>query len=450
MRYAVPDSGAERPPDEEDPDLPAAVLAALREITAAAGPIGRGDVLVFLPGEREIRDVAELLERELESDAEILPLYSRLAWEQQRRIFERGSRQRIVLATNVAETSITVPGIRAVIDSGLARISRYSPRNRLQRLPIERDIARERADSARDAAGALGPGVCVRLYSEVGFRVARRQFTEPEVLRTNLAALLLRLAADGLGAAEGFPFIDPPDSRALNDGYRLLQELEALDAERRITRRGPRDGAAAHRSAAGPRAAREQALSRRGEIARDRGGAVACRTRASARRQAARRGCHAAALRSTRGRPNRNSPRWCKLWRALPQGARGNAARTAALVQGAQPVAAAAVGMGGRHGRSPIAPPEIGIVRQRRAGELRGRAPSTARGVLHHGRRARRGGRVSRARAAFGSISFPDSPLKRRKPRWVMAANIVETSRVYARRVAEIEPSWIEAAAQGI
>src|ERR1700738_1046906 len=127
----------ETPEDAEDPDLPAAVLEAYREIAAEPGQIGAGDVLVFLPGEREIRDVGELLQRELQANVEVLELYSRLSWEQQSKIFQRGQRQRIVLATNVAETSITVPGIRTVIDSGLARMSRYSPRNRLQRLPIE-------------------------------------------------------------------------------------------------------------------------------------------------------------------------------------------------------------------------------------------------------------------------------------------------------------------------
>ena len=227
---------AEEAEDAEDPDLPSAVLEAFREIATEPGQIGSGDILVFLPGEREIRDVGEFLEREVSGSAEVLELYSRLSWEQQSRIFQRGSRQRIVLATNVAETSITVPGIRSVIDSGLARISRYSPRNRLQRLPIER-ISRASADQRKGRCGRLGAGLCLRLYTEADF-AERAAFTEPEVLRTNLAALLLRLAADGLGEAENFPFIDAPDSRALGDGYRLLQELQALDADRRITRRG--------------------------------------------------------------------------------------------------------------------------------------------------------------------------------------------------------------------
>src|ERR1700733_10335606 len=167
----------ESPDDAEDPDLPAAVLAAYQEIATEPGQIGSGDVLVFLPGEREIRDVGELLQRELQASVDVLELYSRLSWEQQSKIFQRGSRQRIVLATNVAETSITVPGIRAVIDSGLARISRYSVRNRLQRLPIE-PISRASADQRKGRCGRLGAGLCLRLYSLDDFE-QRSAFTEP-------------------------------------------------------------------------------------------------------------------------------------------------------------------------------------------------------------------------------------------------------------------------------
>jgi ATP-dependent helicase HrpA len=223
--------------DEKIRTCPRRCRAAYQEISHEPGADRRGDVLVFLPGEREIRDVAEFLERELPKDnVEVLPLYSRLSWEQQSKIFKRGPRQRIVLATNVAETSITVPGIRSVIDSGLARISRYSPRNRLQRLPIE-PISRASAEQRKGRCGRIGPGLCLRLYSQEDFE-ARPEFTEPEILRTNLAALAAAPGRGRLGRGRIFPFIDPPDSRALGDGYRLLQELQALDAERRITGRG--------------------------------------------------------------------------------------------------------------------------------------------------------------------------------------------------------------------
>jgi ATP-dependent helicase HrpA len=161
--------------DAEDPDLPSAVFDAYQEVATEPGQIGSGDILVFLPGEREIRDVGEFLERELAGNAEVLQLYSRLSWEQQSRIFQRGSRQRIVLATNVAETSITVPGIRSVIDSGLARISRYSPRNRLQRLPIE-PVSRASADQRKGRCGRLGPGRGgeFSIYRRTGLALSRR------------------------------------------------------------------------------------------------------------------------------------------------------------------------------------------------------------------------------------------------------------------------------------
>src|SRR6202000_18113 len=154
---------------DEDPDLPLAVLEAYQEIASEPGDIGDGDILVFLPGEREIRDVGELLERELRERVEVLSLYSRLSWEQQSRIFQRGSRRRIVLSTNVAETSITAPDTRADIDSGLARISRYSVRNRLQRLPIEA-VSRASADQRKGRCGRLAAGLCMRLYSEENFK----------------------------------------------------------------------------------------------------------------------------------------------------------------------------------------------------------------------------------------------------------------------------------------
>src|ERR1700675_1588009 len=170
----------ETPDDAQDPDLPAAVLEAYREIATEPGQIGAGDILVFLPGEREIRDVGELLQRELQANVEVLELYSRLSWEQQSKIFQRGSRRRVVLATNVAETSVTVPGIRTVIDSGLARISRYSPRNRLQRLPIE-PISRASADQRKGRCGRFGPGLCLRMYTQAD-SIARAPYTEPEIL----------------------------------------------------------------------------------------------------------------------------------------------------------------------------------------------------------------------------------------------------------------------------
>jgi ATP-dependent helicase HrpA len=431
---------ADIPDDAEDLDLPAAVLEAFRGISTEPGKIGSGDVLVFLPGEREIRDVGEFLQRELKTNVEILDLYSRLSWEQQSKIFQRGDRQRIVLATNVAETSITVPGIRAVIDSGLARISRYSPRSRLQRLPIE-PISRASADQRKGRCGRLGPGLCVRLFTEADFG-ERGLFTEPEILRTNLAALLLRLAADDLGDAESFPFIDPPDSRSLSDGYLLLQELQALDADRQITRRGR----AMARLPLDPRLARALLESQRfhaeGELLAITAGLSVPDVRIAATAGAALDPDLSAvfqdhksefssllklwkAYRKARAGPRRELRRWCKERRfSLLRLSEWDDVYTQLTDRAA----------------------EIGIVAQRQPASYTGIHRALLAGFCTMvGTRGEDGAYVG-TRAVHFHI-FPGSPLARRRPRWIMAANIVETSRVFARRVAEVEPQWIEAAA---
>jgi ATP-dependent helicase HrpA len=197
---------------------------------------GQGDVLVFLPGEREIREVARSLEKGKEIGRNVLPLYSRLSAEEQNRVFRPGGGRRIVLATNVAETSITVPGIRYVIDPGLARLNRYSPRTRVQRLPIE-PISRASADQRAGRCGRVGPGICVRLYSEDDFD-GRPRFTDPEIVRTNLAGVILQMKALKLGDIEDFPLLERPDRRAVLDGLQTLRELRAIDEEQNLTRIG--------------------------------------------------------------------------------------------------------------------------------------------------------------------------------------------------------------------
>ena len=188
---------------------------------------GRGDVLVFLSGEREIRDTAEAVRALPLRDTEVLPLYGRLSSAEQHRVFAPHAGRRIVLSTNVAETSLTVPGIRYVVDPGTARISRYSNRTKVQRLPIEA-ISQASANQRKGRCGRQSDGICIRLYSEDDF-VARPAYTEPEILRTSLAAVLLQMAALDLGEVESFPFLDPPDARQVRDGVQLLEELGALD-----------------------------------------------------------------------------------------------------------------------------------------------------------------------------------------------------------------------------
>ncbi|MFT5451061.1 MAG: ATP-dependent helicase HrpA [Enterobacterales bacterium] len=199
---------------------------------------GKGDILVFLPGEQDIRHVADYLRRHLSSRFEILPLYSRLAQADQMRIFSISAKSvtRIILSTNVAETSLTVPGIHYVIDSGKARMSRYSVRSKVQRLPIEA-ISQASANQRQGRCGRIADGICVRLYSEEDF-LSREEFTEPEIKRTNLASVILQMAMLELGTVEDFDFIEPPDSRLINDGYKLLQELGAMNDSREITNLG--------------------------------------------------------------------------------------------------------------------------------------------------------------------------------------------------------------------
>ncbi|MFZ0387934.1 MAG: ATP-dependent RNA helicase HrpA, partial [Solirubrobacteraceae bacterium] len=213
-----------RPPGEDEE-----LLDALADAVGGLLAERDGDVLAFFSGEREIRDAAELLTGQLGPGVEVLPLYSRLAAADQQKVFgsKRAHQRRVVLATNVAETSVTVPGIRCVVDTGLARISRYSARLKVQRLPVE-PISRASAEQRKGRCGRLADGICVRLYSEDDFD-ARPEFTDPEVLRTNLASVILQMAALGLGEIEAFPFLEPPDRRQIRDGVALLHELQALD-----------------------------------------------------------------------------------------------------------------------------------------------------------------------------------------------------------------------------
>ncbi len=220
-----------RPP-EPDVDQAQAICDAVDEL-ALAGP---GDVLVFLSGEREIRDTADALRASTDERTEIVPLYSRLSAAEQHRVFAPHTGRRIVLATNVAETSLTVPGIRYVVDPGTARISRYSQRTKVQRLPIEA-VSQASATQRAGRCGRVAEGICVRLYSEQDF-LGRPEFTDPEILRTNLASVILQMTALGLGDLDAFPFVEPPDHRNVRDGVQLLDELGALDGRGGLTRTG--------------------------------------------------------------------------------------------------------------------------------------------------------------------------------------------------------------------
>ena len=257
LRYAPPGGEDEEGEALEEPDMPSAIVEACGTLLAER----QHDILVFLSGEREIREAADLLGKQTSHDkafrgVEILPLFSRLSNAEQNRIFQPHGRPRIVLATNVAETSLTVPGIRAVVDTGLARMSRYSVRSKVQRLPIER-VSQASANQRKGRCGREAPGVCIRLYAEEDFE-ARPEFTEPEILRTNLAAVILQMAAMRLGRIDDFPFVEAPEPKFVNDGYRTLQELAALDDKRELTAAWATPGEAPRRSAPRAHAARRR------------------------------------------------------------------------------------------------------------------------------------------------------------------------------------------------
>lgn len=231
VRYR-PILAQEDDPDEDEPTLQEAILSAVDELSRE----GNGDTLIFLSGEREIRETAEALRKHHPTQTEVLPLYARLSSDDQMKVFHPGQRRRIVLATNVAETSLTVPRIRYVIDPGFARISRYTTRTKVQRLPIE-PISRASADQRKGRCGRIAAGICIRLYAEEDFS-SRVEFTDPEIRRTHLASVILQMKALRLGDIQEFPFLDPPDYRSIRDGFQTLHELGAIDETNELTELG--------------------------------------------------------------------------------------------------------------------------------------------------------------------------------------------------------------------
>ncbi|MBS0374978.1 MAG: ATP-dependent RNA helicase HrpA [Proteobacteria bacterium] len=439
IRYRPLEADAD---DPVDPGLTAGVLAGLEELSREGGGVGEGDVLVFLPGEREIRETAEAIEQAHGPRLAVLPLYSRLAWSDQQRVFDRRGPRRVVLATNVAETSLTVPGIRAVIDSGLARIARYSARSQLLRLPIE-PVSQASANQRAGRCGRIGAGVCLRLYAEEDY-AARPPFTPPEVLRTNLANVILQMAVLGLGSPGEFPFLDPPDTRLVNDGYRLLQELEAVDESLAVTD----TGRTMARLPLDPRLARMLVAARRhGALAElnvlAAGLSIQDPRERPADRLAAADAAHAAGAdprsdfltllalygryRAARAERTRGAlRRWC-----------AEAFLSAARMREWEDLVAQLGDIGEDLGWTPNAEPA--------AAETVHRA--LLAGLLGHvGEKTERGDYLGPRGRRF--LIAPGSPLRQRAPRWIMAAQIVETQRVYARLVAAIEPAWVEAAAR--
>ncbi|MEE4301455.1 MAG: ATP-dependent RNA helicase HrpA, partial [Pseudomonadales bacterium] len=422
----------------------AGVLEALAELrrlekSGDAPPPWARDVLVFLPGEREIRDLARALKERLDwPGVEVLPLYGRLSGAEQRRVFDAGGARRVVLATNVAETSLTVPRIGYVIDTGLARISRYSFRSKFQRLPVEA-ISRASARQRAGRCGRLAPGVCIRLYSEEDFE-GRPEFTDPEILRTNLAAVLLQMAELGLGAPEDFPFVEAPDPRALADGRRLLFELGALDDDDRLTGLG-RDLA---RLPVDPRLGRMVLAARERDCLAEVLIIVSALAGQDPRERPPEKQQAADEAHQRFAAPGSDFLAWVNLWRWLEE--RREALSANAFRRECQRAFLSFVRIRewrATHRQLHLLCRERGWRENRTAAASEQVHRALLPGLLSQLGMKTEDGDYLGARGAKFNL-FPGSSLFRSAPPWVLSAEIVETSRVYARVNARIDPRWIE------
>lgn len=433
-----------RPVEElvAEPDLPAAIDAAIAELATERGGL-QGDVLVFLPGEREIRETALQLRKSAVPHLEIIPLYARLSLSEQQRVFDISKRKgiRVVLSTNVAETSLTVPGIRYVIDSGLARISRYSVRSKLQRLPIE-PISKASAEQRKGRCGRIGPGICVRLYSELEF-AQRADFTDAEILRTNLASVILQLLALRFGSIDEFPFVDAPDSRQIGDGFLLLEELGAVKERKTLTALGSQLA----RLPVDPRIARMLLAANQLHSLRELSVIAAALSIQDPRERPADKQQAADEMHRRFQQPESDFLAYIKLWDYLEE-------QRQALSQNQfrklcereflsylrvrewrdvhHQLKLACAELGWRENHASLNDEKANYEAVHRA-ILAG---SLSHIAMLDEKREYLGARNRKLRI------FPGSSLFKKNPKWIVAAEIVETSQVYARTVASIDPLW--------
>ncbi len=434
-----------RPIEDDDSEDDRTMIDAIEGAVNELEMTGRGDILVFLPGEREIRETADALRRaDPRGTTEVLPLYARLPAEDQEKIFRSGGRRRIVLATNVAETSITVPGIRYVIDTGLARVKRYSYRSKVEQLLVE-PVSQAAANQRSGRCGRVADGVCIRLYSEEDFS-RRPAFTDPEIMRSNLAAVILRMKSLGLGDVREFPFVQAPPSRAVTDGYAILSELNCVDESGDLTR----IGRTLSKLPVDPRLARMLlAASERGALAE----VLIIASGLSIQDPRERPPERAAAADEAHKRlsdPKSDFLSYVKLWNFIEKAWRDKESHRKFEDQ---------------MKRQFLSPRRI-----REWRDVMGQLLEMSRGI---------GWRLNTAPATFeevhcslltgllGSVGmrhvdadfrappylgargikfwiWPGSPRAKKCGAWIVAAEIVETSRVYARCVADVDPEWIE------
>ena len=421
--------------EDEDYDLNQAISDAAEELARE----GQGDVLVFLPGEREIREAAETLRKHHPPHTEILPLFARLSAEEQERIFKPHGGRRIVLATNVAETSLTVPGIRYVVDTGLARVKRYSYRNKVEQLRVE-NISQASAKQRAGRCGRVASGICVRLYAEDEFN-SRPAFTDPEVLRSSLANVILRMKSLGLGTVEEFPFIDPPVSKAIQDGYALLAELGAVDEASELTETGKRLA----KLPVDPRIGRMVLAARPENALREVLVIAAALSIQDPRQRPSERAAAADEAHKRFDDEKSDFLSWIKLWKFFEE--------------------ALAHRKSGRKLHQACREHFLSFNRMREWRDIHGQlkeliaelewrvseTPATyaqihralLAGLLGNVGMKTEEGNYLGARGIRFWI-HPGSGVGRKAGRWVMAAELTETTRLYARRVATIEPEWLE------
>jgi ATP-dependent helicase HrpA len=436
VRYRPIEQKEEEEGDDTTDDLQNAILDAVDELYRDL----RGDILIFLSGEREIRETTDSLKKHHPTQYEILPLYSKLSVSEQERVFKpKGGKLRIVLATNVAETSLTVPGIRCVIDTGHARISRYSHRSKIQRLPIER-ISQSSANQRAGRCGRVAEGICIRLYSHNDY-LARPEFTEPEIMRTNLSAVILQMISLNLGDIEEFPFIEPPEDKMIRDGKTVLHEVNALDKSGKLTDVGkqlakfPTDPKLARMLIA---AAHEHCLTEVAII-------VSALSVQDPREKPADKMAQADQKHAAFRHPESDFLTLLNVWNTYEDKKKH---------------------LSNSKLRKYCTDNFLSYMRMREWFDIHAQIMQVVKGDLKMTPNTDEPGYEKIHRALLpGLLSnigfrheqyeylgarglkffiFPGSGLHKLKPKWIMAAEQVETSKVYARNVARIEPEWIE------
>ncbi len=431
---------------EAQSDLTEAILDATDELAR----LGPGDILVFLPGEREIRDTAEALRKHHPPGTEILPLFSRLSVAEQDAIFKPTSAlRRIVLATNVAETSLTVPGIRYVIDPGTARVKRYSARNKVEQLLIEK-VSQASANQRAGRCGRVADGVCIRLYDEADF-ANRPRFTDPELLRSSLAGVILRMKSLGLGDVVGFPFIDPPSSRLVTDGYQLLAELHALDEQGQLTKIGTKLA----RLPLDPRIARMLLAAEQQRCVNEVLIIASALSVQDPRDRPMERAQAADEKHKLFSDDRSDFMGWVKLWRWYEEQVQHKKTnrQLQTLLQDHFLSPRRMREWRDIHGQLHAQVAELGLRENDKDAGYDTIHQALLTGLLGNigfksddakGRPKPGEGNYQGARGIKLSI-HPGSALAKKGPKWIMAAELTDTGRLLARTVAEVRPEWIEA-----